>query len=89
MRLLRTGLRVSEYTGLPAWDVVLIGAGPWVHVPVGKLREDRSLPLDSQLVTQIDEYRAAHVPPGHSAAAAAPGVCFRPARPRLGASSMR
>ena len=63
--LLRTGLRVSEYTGLPAGDVVLIGAGPWLHVPVGKLREDRYLPLDPQLVTLIDEYRAAYVPPGH------------------------
>jgi site-specific recombinase XerD len=63
--LLRTGLRVSEYTGLPAGAVVLIGAGPWLHVPVGKLREDRYLPLHPQLVTLIDEYRAAHVPPGH------------------------
>jgi integrase len=63
--LLRTGLRVSEYTGLPAGDVALIGAGPWLHVPVGKLREDRYLPLDPQLVTLIDEYRAAYVPPGH------------------------
>jgi site-specific recombinase XerD len=63
--LLRTGLRVSEYTGLPADAVVLIGAGPWLHVPVGKLREDRYLPLHPQLVTLIDEYRDAHVPAGH------------------------
>jgi hypothetical protein len=63
--LLRTGLRVSEYTGLPADAVVLIGAGPWLHVPVGKLREDRYLPLHPQLVALIDEYRTAHVPPGH------------------------
>lgn len=47
----RTGLRVSEYTGLPAGAVVLIGAGPWLHVPVGKLRQDRYLPLHPQLVT--------------------------------------
>ena len=57
--LLRTGLRVSEYTGLPAGAVVLIGAGPWLHVPAGKLREDRYLPLHPQLVTLIDAYRAA------------------------------
>jgi site-specific recombinase XerD len=63
--LLRTGLRVSEYTGLRADAVVLIGAGPWLHVPVGKLREDRYLPLHPQLVTLIDDYRAARVPPGH------------------------
>ena len=64
--LLRTGLRVSEYTGLRADAVVLIGAGPWLHVPVGKLHEDRYLPLHPQLVTLIDAYRAAHVPAGHA-----------------------
>jgi site-specific recombinase XerD len=61
--LLRTGLRVSEFTGLRAGAMVLIGAGPWLHVPVGKLREDRYLPLHPQLVTLIDSYRAAHVSP--------------------------
>jgi site-specific recombinase XerD len=61
--LLRTGLRVSEYTSLAAGAVVLIGAGPWLHVPVGKLREDRYLPLHPQLVTLIDAYRTAHVDP--------------------------
>jgi hypothetical protein len=45
---------------------VLIGAGPWLHVPVGKLHEDRYLPLHPQLVTLIDAYRAAHVPAGHA-----------------------
>ena len=63
--LLRTGLRVSEYTGLTAGAVVHIGAGPWLHVPVGKLHEDRYLPLHPQLVALIDEYRTAHVPAGH------------------------
>jgi len=63
--LLRTGLRVSEYTGLRADAVVLIGAGPWLHVPVGKLGEDRYLPLHPQLMTLIDEYRTAHVPADH------------------------
>ena len=68
--LLRTGLRVSEYTGLRADAVVLIGAGPWLHVPVGKLHEDRYLPLHPQLVTLIDAYRASARPRGSSAAAA-------------------
>jgi len=63
--LLRTGLRVGEFTSLTADAVVQIGAGPWLHVPVGKLREDRYLPLHPQLVDLIDQYRTAHVPPEH------------------------
>ena len=63
--LLRTGLRVSEFTSLRADAVVQIGAGPWLHVPVGKLREDRHLPLHPQLVALIDEYRSRHVAAGN------------------------
>jgi site-specific recombinase XerD len=63
--LLRTGLRVGEYTALPADAVVQIGAAPWLHVPVGKLREDRYLPLHPHLVTLIDDYRNKHVPAEH------------------------
>ena len=63
--LLRTGLRVSEFTSLHADAVVQIGAGPWLHVPVGKLREDRYLPLHPHLVALIDDYRTAHVPVEH------------------------
>ena len=63
--LLRTGLRVSEFTGLPAGAIVLIGAGHWLHVPVGKLGEDRYLPLHPHLVTLIDGYRTAHVDPSN------------------------
>ncbi|MBA3368669.1 MAG: tyrosine-type recombinase/integrase [Geodermatophilaceae bacterium] len=64
--LLRTGLRVSEFTGLRADAVVQIGAGPWLHVPVGKLHEDRYLPLHPHLVDLIDSYRTAHVPTDHA-----------------------
>jgi len=63
--LLRTGLRVGEFTTLPADAVVQIGAGPWLHVPVGKLREDRYLPLHPHLVELIGSYRTAHVPSEH------------------------
>jgi site-specific recombinase XerD len=55
--LLRTGLRVSEFTALRADAVVLIGAAHWLHAPVGKLPEDRYLPLHPHLVTLIDDYR--------------------------------
>ena len=68
--LLRTGLRVSEYTSLRADAVVQIGAGPWLHVPVGKLREDRYLPLHPHLVALIDDYRTRHVAAGQPPAAA-------------------
>lgn len=63
--LLRTGLRVGEYTGLPADALVLIGGAPWLHVPVGKLGEDRYLPLHPHVVTVIETYRAVHVPHDH------------------------
>lgn len=63
--LLRTGLRVSEYTALPADAVVQIGAAPWLHVPVGKLHNDRYLPLHPNLVGLIDDYRARFVPADH------------------------
>jgi site-specific recombinase XerD len=63
--LLRTGLRVGEFTALPADAVVLIGATHWLHVPVGKLHEDRYLPLHPHLITLIGDYRAAHVAAGN------------------------
>ena len=63
--LLRTGLRVGEYTALASDAVVLIGDTHWLHVPVGKLHEDRYLPLHPRIVQLIDTYRATHVPPGH------------------------
>lgn len=63
--LLRTGMRVGEYTALRADAIVQIGAAPWLHVPVGKLHDDRYLPLHPTLVELINEYRTAHVAPDH------------------------
>jgi site-specific recombinase XerD len=63
--LLRTGLRVGEFTALAADAVVGISAGHWLHVPVGKLHDDRYLPLHPHLVSLIGDYRAAHVPADH------------------------
>jgi len=59
--LIRTGLRVSELIGLQADAIVQIGAGHWLHVPVGKLRDDRYLPLHPHLVDLIGDYRTRHV----------------------------
>ena len=55
--LIRTGLRVSELDRPQADAVMQIGAGHWLHVPVGKLRDDRYIPLHPQLVTLIADYR--------------------------------
>ena len=59
--LIRTGLRVSELIGLQADAVVQIGVGQWLHVPVGKLHDDRYLPLHPHLVELIGDYRTRHV----------------------------
>jgi integrase len=61
--LLRTGLRIGEFVALIADAVVLIGAGHWLYVPVGKLHDDRYLRLHPHLVTLIGDYRSAHVAP--------------------------
>ena len=61
--LLRTGLRVGEFIALRHDAIVLIGAAHWLHVPVGKLHEDRYLPLHPHLVTLIGDYRTTHVTP--------------------------
>jgi integrase len=53
--LLRPGLRVGELIGLGADTVVLIGDVHWLHVPVGKLHDDRYLPLHPHLITLIGE----------------------------------
>jgi site-specific recombinase XerD len=61
--LLRTGLRVGELTGLRADAIMQIGAGHWLHVPLGKLHDDRYLPLHPHLVELISDYRSQHVHP--------------------------
>lgn len=58
--LLRTGLRVGELCRLEA-DAIRTGAdGYWLHVPVGKLHDDRYLPLHPTLVGLIGDYRDTH-----------------------------
>jgi site-specific recombinase XerD len=61
--LIRTGLRVGELVALRA-DAIRTGHdGFWLHVPVGKLHDDRYLPLHPALITLIGRYRDAHVDP--------------------------
>lgn len=63
--LLRTGLRVGELCRLEH-DAIRTGVdGFWLHVPVGKLHDDRYLPLHPTLVGLIGDYRDRHVPTNH------------------------
>ena len=54
--LARTGMRVGEACGLDADAVVLIGDGHWLRVPVGKLRNDRFVPLHPDLVGLLEAW---------------------------------
>ena len=56
--LARTGMRVSELCALSPDPVVEIGEHHWLHVPVGKLRNDRYVPLHPDLVDQIGTWQA-------------------------------
>ncbi len=58
--LARTGLRAGELCALETNAVVRIGGDHWLRVPVGKLRNDRYLPLHPVLVELLDTWRASH-----------------------------
>jgi site-specific recombinase XerD len=54
--LARTGLRRSEFLDLTVDSVVQIGSAYWLHVPLGKLRTDRYIPLHPQLKEMLDDW---------------------------------
>ncbi len=56
--LARTGMRRGELLNLTVDSVVQIGAAYWLHVPLGKLRTDRYIPLHPQLKELLDEWIA-------------------------------
>jgi len=56
--LARTGMRVGELAGLGDDAVVRKGNGHRLHIPLGKLHNDRYVPLLPMLVDLIAEYRA-------------------------------
>jgi site-specific recombinase XerD len=56
--LARTGLRASELCDLAADAVTQIGDAHWLRVPVGKLRNDRFIPLHPDLVTLLANWTA-------------------------------
>jgi integrase len=58
--LLHTGVRVGELCALEADAVVQIGDGWWLRVPLGKLHNDRYVPLLPHLLGLVDAWRASH-----------------------------
>ena len=55
--LARTGLRVGELCALTADAVTLIKSRHWLRIPLGKLHNDRYVPLHPQLVELLDEHQ--------------------------------
>jgi len=56
--LARTGLRVGELCNLARDAVVFINGRHWLRVPVGKLHNDRYVPLHPQLVELVNDHQA-------------------------------
>jgi len=56
--LARTGLRKGELLGLTTDAVVQIGSAYWLRVPVGKLHNDRYVPLHPHLKELLDAWLA-------------------------------
>jgi site-specific recombinase XerD len=57
--LARTGLRIGEFLDLTVDAVVQIGSSSWLRVPLGKLHNDRYIPLHPQLKEMLDRWLAA------------------------------
>lgn len=58
--LARTGMRVGELCSLEVDAMVIIGDTHWLRIPLGKLHNDRYIPLHPQLVELLDEWTATH-----------------------------
>jgi integrase len=59
--LARTGMRAGELADLEADAVVRIGDGHWLRIPLGKLRNDRYVPLHPQLVELLAAWTANNI----------------------------
>jgi integrase/recombinase XerD len=62
--LARTGIRRGELLELTVDAVVQIGSAFWLRVPVGKLHNDRYIPLHPQLKELLDDWVTNHRPAG-------------------------
>ena len=55
--LARTGMRVGELGGLADDAMYRLGDTYWLRIPLGKLHNDRTVPLHPMLVGLINDYR--------------------------------
>ena len=62
--LARTGIRRGELLALTVNAVVQIGSAFWLRIPVGKLHNDRYIPLHPQLKELLDNWVVNHRPMG-------------------------
>src|SRR5271169_4020614 len=62
--LARTGIRRSELLALTVDAVVQIGSAYWLRIPIGKLHNDRYIPLHPQLKDLLDDWISHHRPSG-------------------------
>jgi len=62
--LARTGIRLSELLGLTVDAVVQIGSAFWLRIPIGKLHNDRYIPLHPDLKDLLDDWVNNHRPTG-------------------------
>ena len=58
--LARTGMRLGELLDLTVDAVVQIGSAYWLRIPLGKLHNDRYIPLHPQLKELLDDWVANH-----------------------------
>jgi site-specific recombinase XerD len=62
--LARTGIRRGELLALTVDAVVQIGSAYWLRIPIGKLHNDRYIPLHPQLKQLLDDWITQHRPNG-------------------------
>jgi integrase/recombinase XerD len=62
--LARTGIRRGELLALTVDAVVQIGSAYWLQIPIGKLHNDRYIPLHPQLKELLDDWITHHRPSG-------------------------
>ena len=60
--LARTGMRAGELGALESDAMVTVGDTHWLRIPIGKLHNDRYVPLHPNLVELITEWRAIRPP---------------------------